>query len=49
MLRINGKEYAVEDRGGAVKGNVIDILCESEDMAERIGTHEAEVFIKRED
>ena len=27
--RINGKEYTVEDRGGAIKGNKIDIYMDS--------------------
>lgn len=30
-LIINGQEYVVEDRGGAIKGNRIDIYCDSHD------------------
>lgn len=45
VIRINGKKYVVEDRGGAIKGNVIDILCESEQRAEQLGTYNTEIFI----
>ncbi|MCR0567404.1 hypothetical protein MKC54_05120 [[Clostridium] innocuum] len=48
MLKINGKKYTVQDRGGAINGKVIDILCESESLAGRLGTDEYEVYIKEE-
>ncbi len=48
VLKINGKEYTVQDRGGAINGKVIDILCESESLAELLGTNEYEVYIKEE-
>ena len=42
---INGKEYVAQDTGNYT-GNHIDILCESEAVAERLGTHKTKVYIK---
>ena len=36
-LSINGKEYVVEDRGGAINGNRIDIYVSSHSAALRWG------------
>lgn len=43
-LMINGHIYTVEDRGGAIKGNRIDIYFESHEEAERFGVQYIEVF-----
>lgn len=44
---IDGKEYVVEDCGGAVKGNHIDILMASHSEAVSAGRYHAEVIVKR--
>ena len=44
QLMINGHIYTVEDRGGAIKGNRIDIYFESHEEAERFGVQYIEVF-----
>ena len=44
QLMINGHIYTVEDRGGAIKGNRIDIYFESHEEAERFGVQSIEVF-----
>ena len=46
-MLINGKEYVAQDTGDYI-GNHIDILCESEAAAERLGTYKTKVFIKSE-
>lgn len=43
---IFGHEYVAEDRGGAVKGNRIDIFFNDHDEALEFGRQTAEVFIK---
>ena len=43
-LIINGHTYTVEDRGGAIKGNRIDIYFESHEEALRFGVQYLEVF-----
>jgi len=48
ILLINEKEYVVEDCGGAIKGNRIDILMESHEAARKAGRYRAEVSIKKE-
>ena len=45
IVLINGKEYVAQDTGDYI-GNHIDILCESEAAAERLGTYKTKVFIK---
>lgn len=45
-LIINGHEYIVEDRGGAIKGNRIDIYFDSHQEALSFGVKYLEVFIE---
>ena len=44
IVLINGKEYIAQDTGNYT-GNHIDILCESEAVAERLGTYNTQVYI----
>ena len=44
IVLINGKEYVAQDTGNYT-GNHIDILCESEDVAEKLGTYKTEVYV----
>ena len=44
---INGHEYVVEDRGGAIKGNKIDIFFSSHAEALKYGKKKVELFIER--
>lgn len=46
IVLINGSEYTVEDRGGAIKGNRIDIFFNTHSEALQFGRQKAEVFIK---
>ena len=46
-IYINGHEYEVQDRGGAVKGKKIDIYFDSHKEALNFGRQTAEVFIKK--
>lgn len=41
---IDGHTYIVEDRGGAVKGNSIDIFFESHEAAVEFGVQEVELY-----
>lgn len=41
---INGHEYTVQDRGGAIKGNRIDIYFDSHEDALEFGVQKAEVY-----
>lgn len=43
-LLINGQEYVVEDRGGAIKSNRLDIYCSSHIEALQKGIIHCEVF-----
>ena len=43
---IDGKTYVAEDCGGAIKGNRIDIFCDSHDEAINRGRATREVFIR---
>jgi len=45
-VKINGHVYIAEDRGGAIRGNKIDILKPDHETAMRFGRQRAEVFIK---
>lgn len=45
-IYINGYEYEVQDRGGAVKGNRIDIYFDDHQEALNFGVQYAEVMIK---
>ncbi len=46
IVVINGHEYVAEDRGGAIKGNKVDVYFDSHDEALEFGRQTAEVFIK---
>lgn len=43
---INGNTYIVEDCGGAIKGNVIDVFVGTEEESIKQGVYFAEVLIK---
>lgn len=45
-LIIDGHTYIVQDRGGAIKGNHIDIFCNTHQEALNRARHDAEVFMK---
>lgn len=45
-IYINGYEYEVQDRGGAVKGNQIDIYFDDHQEALNFGVQYTEIFIK---
>ena len=46
IVEINGIEYTVEDIGGAVKGNHIDIFFDTHEEAIQFGKQKAEVYLK---
>lgn len=46
VVIINGHEYTVQDRGGAIKGNRIDIYFNSHKEAMNFGVQHSEVFRK---
>lgn len=43
---INRIVYVAEDRGGAIKGNIIDVYVGTESLAEELGIYYTEVYIK---
>ena len=45
-LVIDGQVYIVQDRGGKIKGNKIDIFLTSHDESLKRGTHSSEVYVK---
>jgi 3D (Asp-Asp-Asp) domain-containing protein len=45
---IDGHEYTVQDRGGAIKGNRIDIYFDSHQDALEFGVQHKEIFIMKE-
>jgi 3D (Asp-Asp-Asp) domain-containing protein len=45
-VEINGTVYTVEDRGGAIKGNKIDIFVSDHQTALQNGRHSETVYIK---
>lgn len=45
-VMINGNTYIVEDCGGAIKGNVIDVFVGTEEESIKRGVYFAEVLIK---
>lgn len=47
-ILIDGHEYTVQDRGGAIKGNCIDIYFESHEEALQFGVQYKEIFLKEE-
>lgn len=46
-MKFNGKTYTVEDRGGAIKGNKIDLYCNSHSEALRWGVRYMEVLVEK--
>ena len=44
-IMINGVIYTAEDRGGAVKGNHVDIFFNTHGETRAYGTRSAEVFL----
>lgn len=44
---IDGKKYIVQDRGGAIKGNRIDIYFENHNAAQEFGAQTKKVYIER--
>lgn len=45
---IDGHEYTVQDRGGAIKGNKIDIFFDSHQKALEFGVQYKEIFMVKE-
>lgn len=45
IVEINGEEYVAEDCGSAIKGDHIDMLCASHELAQCFGVQYAEVYI----
>ena len=45
IVRIDGEDYVAEDCGGGVKGNQIDIYCDTHEEALQKGVKYKEVFI----
>lgn len=43
---INGNIYIVEDKGGAIKENVIDVFVGTEAKSVKRGVYYTEVYIK---
>ena len=46
-LIIDGHEYTVEDRGGAVTGNHIDVFVNDHERARKLGTKYLNVYMKK--
>jgi 3D (Asp-Asp-Asp) domain-containing protein len=46
VLLIDGHEYIVQDRGGAIKGNRIDVYFDSHEEALQFGVQHKEIFLK---
>ncbi|NCU28676.1 MAG: hypothetical protein EOM85_03350 [Candidatus Moranbacteria bacterium] len=46
---INNKIYIAEDTGGAIKGNRIDIYCESHQEALELGVKKVKVYLIKEE
>ena len=47
-VMINGNTYIVEDRGGAIQGNVIDMFAGTEAESVERGVYYTEVYIKEQ-
>lgn len=45
---INGIVYIVEDKGSAIKGNVIDVFAGTEVESIEKGTYTTEVYVKKD-
>lgn len=48
VLVIDGHEYTVQDRGGMVKGNHVDVYFDSHEAAKEWGTKYIEIFVVKE-
>jgi len=48
-VMIGGHEYVVEDRGGAIHGNIIDMFCNSHQEALEKGVDYEDLYIWQED
>ena len=48
LLEIDNHVYTVQDRGGAIKGNKIDIFCSSHQQALQRGVFNTEVYLVKE-
>lgn len=46
VVLIDGHEYTVQDRGGAIKGNRIDVFFDSHQKALEFGVQHKEIFMK---
>ena len=46
IVQIGGEEYEVQDRGGAIQGNRIDIYFDDHETAEAYGVQYHEVLVK---
>ena len=46
VIMIDGHEYTVQDRGGAIKENRIDVYFESHEEAWQFGVQYKEIFVK---
>lgn len=46
IIQIDGEEYEVQDRGGAIQGNRIDIYFDDHETAEAYGVQHHEVLVK---
>lgn len=46
VILIDGHEYTVQDRGGGVKGNHIDVFFDSHEEARQFGLQFKEIFLK---
>lgn len=46
VLKIDGTEYTVQDRGGAIKGKRIDIFFDNHEEALQFGVQYKDVFLK---
>lgn len=44
VVEIDGNRYIAEDCGEAIKGNHIDVLCASHELAENFGVQYAQVY-----
>lgn len=47
-IRINGHTYEVQDRGGAIKGNRIDIYFADHESARKFGRQKKTIFLVKE-
>lgn len=48
-LMINGQEYVVEDRGGAIKGKHIDMFFSDHSTALKVGTRNLGIYLKNDE